>query len=213
MAFRFNPRFKIGPLSFGKKGVSVRTGISGLTYQSKYGQSSSSTDMLPLSNEDKNITVNYDIVDAVISLIIFFVLLKMISFVMGIINVQWYFLVPFFFLWNSISMIIFTYNHATKSEAIRRTDRRFKVGYRLEGFRSIKDKTKKIPFTEESILIRRITGLIKLSLVGMSIWNHYPDIVKKDSLPSTISQTDTTAIIHSKHNKKLRIHKHRKKVQ
>ncbi|WP_338876930.1 hypothetical protein WBJ53_14840 [Spirosoma sp. SC4-14] len=76
MGFRYRPRIKIGNATFGKTGVSFRTGIPGLTFRHDYKRSSKSRSAPIIESEPSPPTV----VKAVLNTIGFVFMLTLAAF-------------------------------------------------------------------------------------------------------------------------------------
>ncbi|ARK09013.1 hypothetical protein A6C57_01060 [Fibrella sp. ES10-3-2-2] len=231
MALRFNPRFRFGPFTLGKRGVSVRTGIPGLTVNTSYedfvtqtGGNTSYTDYLKqtgqLSEEPE--FAEYSVSNAIVSMLIFLGLLGALMIFFGFLGSrQWFFLMPFFFLYNPLTMIFGQYIYGEKEEYIKKSDGRYKLGYKIVGTRTVEDRSNKILYTPESASIRRITGSLKLMVVAIVLLITYPIFKESSRLEDEKARTDSIAAIkpvtpqthHKIHGKKHRTHhsKHQNK--
>lgn len=159
MDFRFNPRFRLGGIAFGKRGASVRTGIPGLTFGVAYGQFSE-------NNQHISTVAPYGLLTLIKNIIGFTVLIIIASVFWSVVNKWLGLAVTLFFLVRVYPPLFNDFAYGYKNESVYASDRRYKTGQRYNGSRLVIDKSVKIPYSDRQRLLSRTEGTIKLVILG-----------------------------------------------
>lgn len=166
MAFRFNPRIRFGNVIFGKRGVSVRTGIPGLTFQSPYPSGSSAANNNAI-NEGQVEPVRS--VSALIWRLVLFTVFCVL--VIALLRIFSFWLCVAFvavvLYWKAYPALFTSYRYGTKQVATYARDRRYKTGSRFEGYRTQIDRDNKIYYEPEELRLSRIKGISQLVISGL----------------------------------------------
>lgn len=164
MGFRYRPRVRIGGVTFGKRGASIRTGIPGLTFQLPYTSADSGRSAFSGEPVPKMPTVSRLLANSV-----GFLFLTCLLFVFWVGTFGPWLAIPVATLLFTVSVyrpLFSNYAYGYKQEPIYATDRRYKTGRRYEGSRAVIDMSVTFPYDSKQRILSRIEGVIKMVILG-----------------------------------------------